>query len=62
MTQPDSKLPARKTITRKLWAGILEFAEEDVPADQRAFNAFGKSVVLWFVRIPAKLTGHSAGT
>jgi hypothetical protein len=48
MTQPDSKLPAKKKVSRKLWAGILEFEEEDVPPDRRAFNAFGKSVVLWF--------------
>jgi hypothetical protein len=48
MTQLDSKLPVRKKVTRKLWRGIIEFEDEDVPADRRAFNAFGKSVVLWF--------------
>ncbi len=35
-------------VTRKLWRGILEFQDEDVPRDRRAFNAFGKSVILWF--------------
>jgi hypothetical protein len=48
MTQPDSKLPAKKKVTRRLWGDILEFDDEDVPPDRRAFNAFGKSVVLWF--------------
>lgn len=41
-------MSARKVITRKLWRGIIEFEEEDVHRDQRAFNAFGKSVILWF--------------
>src|SRR5258706_2482374 len=44
MTQLDSKLPVRKKVTRKLWRGIIEVEDEDVPADRRAFNAFGKSV------------------
>ncbi len=46
MSQPESKIPARK-ITRRLWRGVLQFEEEDVPPDRRAFNAFGKSVILW---------------
>lgn len=48
MSQPESKLPPSKVITRKLWRGIIKFEEGDVPRDQRAFNAFGKSVILWF--------------
>jgi hypothetical protein len=41
--------PAEKRkFTRKLRRGILEFEDEDVPRDLRAFNAFGKSVALWF--------------
>ena len=47
MNDPESKIPARKMITRTLWGGIIRFEEEDVPPDRRAFNAFGKSAVLW---------------
>jgi len=35
-------------VARQLWDGIIEYHHDDVPADLRAFNAFGKSVVLWF--------------
>lgn len=45
MTHPNP--PAPKKVTRKLWRGILEFEDVDVPPDQRAFNAFGKSAILW---------------
>jgi hypothetical protein len=48
MSQSVSKRPAPKKITRKLWRGVVEFEDVDVTPDQRAFNAFGKSVVLWF--------------
>ncbi len=33
---------------RQLWGGVVEFVDDDVPADVRAFNAMGKSAVLWF--------------
>ncbi len=34
-------------IQRKLWGGILEYQEDDLPSDVRSFNVFGKSGFLW---------------
>jgi len=35
-------------VRRQLWGGAIQFEDEDVPSDLRAFNSFGKSVLLWF--------------
>jgi hypothetical protein len=47
MSQPNTPRPAPKKVTHKLWRGIVQFEEEDVSRDARAFNAFGKSALLW---------------
>ena len=47
MSHPESKAREPHRVTRKLWRGILEFQDEDVSPDRRAFNAFGKSAILW---------------
>jgi hypothetical protein len=34
-------------VQLKLWGGILEYDDDDLPDDVRSFNVFGKSVILW---------------
>ncbi|HKH80847.1 MAG TPA: hypothetical protein VKA03_04430 [Methylovirgula sp.] len=34
-------------VLRKIWGGIIEYEEDEMPFDIRSFNAFGKSALLW---------------
>ncbi len=34
-------------VIRKLWGGVIEYEDDDVTAQVRAFNNTGKSAALW---------------
>jgi hypothetical protein len=34
-------------VARKIWGGIIEYAEDDTPSDVHLFNNIGKSAGLW---------------